>query len=89
MDYEIMMNGNVKLGQIAPDFEAETTMGHIKLEDYKGKWLVFFSHSGDFTPVCTTEIIEFSKANTYFKNLNTCLLRIKCRFKSVSSGMVI
>lgn len=51
MDYEIMMNGNVKLGQIAPDFEAETTMGNVKLTDYRGKWLVFFSHPGDFTPV--------------------------------------
>ena len=45
MDYEIMMNGNVKLGQLAPDFEAKTTIGHIKLSDYKGKWLVFFSYS--------------------------------------------
>lgn len=44
MDYEIMMNGNVKLGQLAPDFEAETTMGSIKLSDYRGKWVVLFSH---------------------------------------------
>lgn len=51
MDYEIMMNGNVKIGQIAPDFEAETTIGKVKLSDYKGKWVVFFSHPGDFTPV--------------------------------------
>ena len=48
MDYEIMMNGNIKLGQMAPDFEAETTMGNIKLSDYKGKWLVFFSHPRRF-----------------------------------------
>jgi len=53
MDYEVMMNGNVKIGQLAPDFEAVTTMGNIKLSDYKGKWLVFFSHPGDFTPVCS------------------------------------
>ena len=74
MDYEIMMNGNVKIGQFAPDFEAQTTMGNISLNDYKGKWVVLFSHPGDFTPVCTTEIIAFSKANTYFENLNTCLI---------------
>ena len=74
MDYEIMMNGNVKIGQIAPDFEAVTTMGNVSLNDYKGKWLVLFSHPGDFTPVCTTEIIAFANANTYFENLNTCLL---------------
>lgn len=74
MDYEIMMNGNVKIGDVAPEFEADSTMGPIKLEVYKGKWLVFFSHPGDFTPVCTTEIIAFSKANTYFEKLNTNLL---------------
>ena len=74
MDYEIMMNGNVKIGQFAPDFEAQTTMGNISLNDYKGKWVVLFSHPGDFTPVCTTEIIAFSKVNTYFENLNTCLI---------------
>lgn len=74
MDYEVMMNGNVRIGQIAPDFEAITTMGNIKLSDYRGKWLVLFSHPGDFTPVCTTEFIAFSKAYPYFQNLNTDLL---------------
>ena len=44
MDYEIMMNGTVRIGQKAPEFEAETTMGRINLNDYKGKWVVFFSH---------------------------------------------
>ena len=74
MDYEIMMNGNVKIGQFAPEFEAQTTMGNKSLNDYKGKWVVLFSHPGDFTPVCTTEIIAFSRANTYFEKLNTCLI---------------
>ena len=74
MDYEILMNGNVKIGTYAPDFEAITTMGNIKLSDYKGKWVVLFSHPGDFTPVCTTEIIAFARANAYFKRLNTCLI---------------
>ena len=50
-NYEIMMNGNVKIGEYAPEFEATTTMGNIKLSDYKGKWIVLFSHPGDFTPV--------------------------------------
>lgn len=58
MDYEIMMNGNVKIGQYAPDFEAETTMGKVKLADYKGKWLVLFSHPGDFTPVRSASLGE-------------------------------
>ena len=44
MDYEIMMNGNVKIGTYAPDFEANTTMGAITLNQYKGKWgCTFFS----------------------------------------------
>ena len=74
MDYEIMMNGTVKIGDMAPEFSAETTMGNIKLSDYKGKWLVLFSHPGDFTPVCTTEFIAFTKYYTYFQELNTELL---------------
>lgn len=74
MDYELMMNGNVKIGQRAPEFEANTTMGKVSLNDYTGQWLVLFSHPGDFTPVCTTEMIAFTKAHTYFKQLNTELL---------------
>lgn len=74
MDYELMMNGTVRIGQTAPDFEATTTMGQISLKDYRGKWVVLFSHPGDFTPVCTTEMIAFSKANTYFENMNTKLI---------------
>ena len=74
MDYEVLMNGNVKIGMYAPDFEADTTIGKISLNEYRGKWVVLFSHPGDFTPVCTTEIIAFSKCNTYFERLNTCLI---------------
>ena len=74
MDYELLMNGNVRIGQKAPEFEAITTCGNISLNDYKGKWLVLFSHPGDFTPVCTTEMIAFTKAHTYFRNMNTELL---------------
>ena len=51
MDYELMMNGTVKIGQHAPDITAETTYGPVCLDDYKRKWLVLFSHPGDFTPV--------------------------------------
>ena len=74
MYYELMMNGNVKIGQKAPDFDAITSCGPISLNDYKGKWLVLFSHPGDFTPVCTTEMIAFARAYTYFQKLNTELL---------------
>ena len=58
MDYELMMNGTIKIGQHAPNFEAETTYGPISLDDYTGKWLVFFSHPGDFTPVKSSSLDE-------------------------------
>lgn len=74
MDYELLMNGTVKIGMQAPDFEALTTMGVINSNDYRGKWVVLFSHPGDFTPVCTTEIIAMANANTYFENLGAKLI---------------
>ena len=74
MDYELMMNGNVRIGMKAPDFDAQTTMGNISLSNYLGKWVILFSHPGDFTPVCTTEMIAFANANTYFTQMNACLL---------------
>jgi len=50
-----------RLGQPAPQFEAETTHGTLRLSDYKDSWLILFSHPADFTPVCTTEFIGFAK----------------------------
>lgn len=75
---KVMNNSNEKrcisIGDTAPDFTAVTTMGNIKLSDYKGKWIVLFSHPGDFTPVCTTEFICFSKLNNEFLKRNCCLI---------------
>ena len=62
------------IGMKAPNFEATTTFGPVKLSDYKGKWLILFSHPGDFTPVCTTEFIAFAKAQPEFAEKNTQLL---------------
>jgi peroxiredoxin (alkyl hydroperoxide reductase subunit C) len=59
-----------RLNEPAPDFECKTTHGIKKLDDFKGKWLVLFSHPADFTPVCTTEFIAFSKAYPEFKEIN-------------------
>jgi len=63
-----------RLNEPAPEFEAPTTHGVKKLEDYRGKWLVLFSHPADFTPVCTTEFIAFAKRHADFQALNCELL---------------
>jgi peroxiredoxin 2/4 len=66
--------GMPQLNAQAPDFEAKTTHGVKKLADYKGKWLILFSHPADFTPVCTTEFMAFAKAYPEFQKLNCELL---------------
>jgi peroxiredoxin (alkyl hydroperoxide reductase subunit C) len=58
----------------APAFRAPTTHGEKTLADYKGKWLVLFSHPADFTPVCTTEFMAFAKRHADFRKLNCELL---------------
>lgn len=63
-----------QLNRPAPDFCAKTTHGERTLSDYKGKWLVLFSHPADFTPVCTTEFIGFANAAEQFAEMNTELL---------------
>ena len=63
-----------RINEPAPAFKARTTHGERSLDDYKGKWLVLFSHPADFTPVCTTEFMGFAKAADRFKALNCELL---------------
>ncbi|TRO96844.1 peroxiredoxin [Glycocaulis profundi] len=59
------------LGDIAPDFKAETTDGPISFHDWIGdKWVVFFSHPADFTPVCTTELGFTAKLKSEFDKRN-------------------
>ncbi len=63
------------IGEPAPEFRAQTTHGPIDFpKDLKGKWVVFFSHPADFTPVCTTEFVSFAKRYPEFKALNTELV---------------
>jgi len=64
-----------RIGDAAPAFEAVSTQGNIKFPaDYKGKWVVLFSHPADFTPVCTSEFMTFAKMENEFKALNTQLI---------------
>ena len=63
------------IGDQAPAFEAETTQGKIRFpDDYKGKWVVLFSHPSDFTPVCTSEFVMFGALQREFDALNCRLL---------------
>ncbi|RDH86037.1 MAG: peroxiredoxin [endosymbiont of Galathealinum brachiosum] len=62
------------LNERAPEFKAVTTDGLKTLDDYKGRWLVLFSHPADFTPVCTTEFMAFANRAAEFKDINTELL---------------
>ena len=72
---EEQKTGMPLLGDIAPSFVANTTQGEIHFpEDYKGKWVILFSHPGDFTPVCTTEFMTFASMLEEFKALNTELV---------------
>ncbi|NPV86103.1 MAG: peroxiredoxin [Anaerolineae bacterium] len=63
------------IGETAPSFVAETTQGVIHFpEDYKGKWVILFSHPADFTPVCTTEFMTFAKIQPELEALNCKLI---------------
>jgi len=66
--------GFPQLNARAPEFNAVTTSGPRTLDDYKGKWLILFSHPADFTPVCTTEFIGFAKHFDKFQSMNCDLL---------------
>lgn len=63
-----------RIGSPAPAFEADTTFGPLRLEDFRGSWLILFSHPADFTPVCTTEFLAFAEIAPELKKRNVELL---------------
>jgi peroxiredoxin 2/4 len=65
-----------RLNEPAPEFKANSTQGEISLAQFKGKWIVLFSHPADFTPVCTTEFIEFARRYEDFERLNVQLIGV-------------
>jgi peroxiredoxin (alkyl hydroperoxide reductase subunit C) len=63
-----------KIGDLAPDFTARTTMGPLTLSDLRGRWVVLFAHPADFTPVCTSEFISLSREIARFEAMDCVLL---------------
>jgi peroxiredoxin (alkyl hydroperoxide reductase subunit C) len=63
-----------RLGSPAPFFKAVTTHGVIQLDDFKGQWLIMFSHPADFTPVCTTEFVGFAEIHEQLRSQNVELM---------------
>ena len=72
---EVSVSKMPLIGDEAPAFKAKTTQGVVNFPaDYKGKWVILFSHPADFTPVCTTELMTFTSMLDEFKAVNTELL---------------
>ena len=67
-----------RINEQAPDFQAKSTQGVIRLSDYtsRGKWVLLFSHPADFTPVCTTEFVEFARNFQEFEKRNVQLIGV-------------
>ncbi len=67
---------NLRIGDTAPDFEARSTIGPVKLSGFRGRWLILFSHPADFTPVCTTEFVELARQTGEFKRRDCELMAL-------------
>ncbi|KAA8901926.1 mitochondrial peroxiredoxin PRX1 [Sphaerosporella brunnea] len=79
----------IRLGTIAPDFEADTTQGRIKFHDWAGdKWVVFFSHPEDYTPVCTTELGAFAKLQPEFTKRGVKLIGLSANTVDSHDGWI-
>lgn len=66
----------LRLGQKAPEFTARSTQGVVRLSDFRGRWLILFSHPADFTPVCTSEFVAIAKAAKAFEALDCALMAL-------------
>lgn len=66
----------LRIGDVAPDFSARSTAGNVRLSDFRGRWLILFSHPADFTPVCTTEFVELAKMAQDFADRDCALMAL-------------
>jgi peroxiredoxin 2/4 len=83
--YEAVMNqpsstllpsASLRIGDLAPDFEARSTVGPVQLSAYRGRWLILFSHPADFTPVCTTEFVALAREAAAFETRDCALMAL-------------
>jgi peroxiredoxin (alkyl hydroperoxide reductase subunit C) len=72
----VPLQARPRIGSPAPQFEADSTRGPVRLQDYRGSWLVLFSHPADFTPVCTTEFLALAELAPEFKKRGVELLGV-------------
>lgn len=70
------VEASLRIGDSAPLFRARSTFGAANLQQFRGRWLVFFSHPADFTPVCTSEFVAFARAAPLFERLDCDLLAL-------------
>lgn len=66
----------LRIGDFAPDFEARSTVGPVRLSALRGRWLVLFSHPADFTPVCTTEFVALARQAAAFEKRDCALMAL-------------
>jgi len=66
----------LRIGDVAPDFSARSTAGNVRLSDYRGRWLILFSHPADFTPVCTTEFVALAGSAHEFEKRDCALMAL-------------
>lgn len=66
----------LRIGDAAPDFSARSTTGNVCLSDYRGRWLILFSHPADFTPVCTTEFVALARSADKFEKRDCALMAL-------------
>lgn len=79
----------LRLGSIAPNFQAETTQGDIDFHEFIGNnWVILFSHPEDYTPVCTTELGAFAKLQPDFEKRGVKLIGLSANTISSHEGWI-
>ena len=73
-EHHVDVQQPLRIGDIAPNFQARSTHGELSLNQFKGRWLIFFSHPADFTPVCTSEFVALARAASDFEVMDCALL---------------